>query len=112
MEDTELKRLIGIMLKGKVCWRQFVSNETNKIITLLQWGKEWDHEDGESIRDTELLELCRMVEKNLTERQRKEYCWKLQQGFLPETPTAQELQVFATWQEKTIALAKIKGLIK
>ena len=63
------------------------------------------------ILDTELLHLCWLVEETLSVRQLKEFHDLLVEdgcGHGSDCPTY--LVTHATWQQRTIALAKVKGI--
>lgn len=109
--DTQLKQALAKMLpedlyhpKGDddVCW----SNASEKCHR---------YRRGYYVLDTELLHICWLVEQTLTE---KEDVWFLQklsqeryeQGEGGTIGTLIDRSVHATWQQRVIALAKVKGV--
>jgi len=67
---------------------------------------------GESVLDTELLHLCWLVEENLTSSQIEDeseidlYWWEIYRN----CDSCEWLVCHASWQQRVIALAKIKGI--
>lgn len=55
------------------------------------------------------LNAMRVAEIRLNPKQRKEYIWKLQEGFLPETSAAQALGCFATAAKRAEAFLRTIG---
>lgn len=96
--DEQLKRTLAKMLPAKL------TAVTTWKITVLWIDK------NRAVLDTELLSICHEIEGGLDDDQSKRYCWKLQDGFLPETKTAQWLGVHADWDKRTIALAQVLGV--
>jgi len=67
---------------------------------------------GRLVQDTELLHLCCLVEETLTDNQTDMYGLYIN-GIMFESETIKFHSVcdwHATWQQRTIALAKVKGL--
>ena len=69
------------------------------------------------VLDTELLHLCWLVEEGLSSRAMLEYIeWQTKlfdpNDFWPEIVTVDKAKLYlhATWQQRTIALAKVKGV--
>jgi hypothetical protein len=83
--DTQLKRALAKMLPETIRWC----------------------DSEREVLDTELLRLCWLVEGTLNQDQLDDYD---DQVFnIMNTPKA--LPIHAIWQQKVIALAKVKGII-
>lgn len=98
--DKQLKRALAKMSPDQV--QIYGSN--------LHWnGKPGDKAGAYylSIRvlDTELLHLCWLVEETLTMGQRLDYL-----NYLDNRTDDDWLTCHATWQQRVIALAKVKGV--
>jgi hypothetical protein len=111
--DTELKQLLAKMLPEVIEHRQH-GHESGHHTHMFYWT------NGCQVLDTELLHLCWMVEGNLPQEKRYDYCSELiavccgdGHGYGPDGEIeGDDFDVFnATWQQRTIALAKVKGLI-
>ena len=103
--DTQLKRTLAKMLPKLLCF------SGDDILYHCQ------HKDGvyngysPEVLDTELLHLCWLVEKDLTNGETADYekfLFALVDGYLSALPTKQIWN--ATWQQRVIALAKVKGI--
>lgn len=97
--DIKLKQALAKMLPDKIHnWkdREF----------------EWRN-TGVSVKDTELLHLCSLVEKSLN---RESYSNKLksiiqdQHGWVSGAVEARYETCRATWRQRVMALAKVKGV--
>ena len=118
--DEELKKTIAKMLPDVISYREVTAYESGKIVCLLQWGAEWDDEDGCAVRETELLHLCWLVEKTLNETEFADYaeflhfCWLVEKTlyaeFLRPITVNYKLLYEASWQQRVVALAKAKGI--
>lgn len=66
------------------------------------------------VLDTELLHLCWLVEEMLTQKEREQYGFELAQIVKANLSVSSGDEWFmlahATWQQRTIALAKVKGI--
>jgi len=71
----------------------------------LHWRGSWNAGSYCSVLNTELLNLCWMVEETLNEIESAEYAELLR-------PIAgnYKLLYHATWHERVVALAKVKGI--
>ena len=114
--DTQLKQALAKMLPDLL---YIIDDET--IIWL-----NCDDGNGNTrqLLDTELLYLCRLVFKSLDDKQQYEYIMRLWCANGNTEWTWEEVkdmcidlswvslqeQENATWQQRTIALAKVKGL--
>jgi hypothetical protein len=107
--DNQLKAALAKMLPDDL---MIVNKLTHPIIPMLYWkGKniEWE---GEPVKDTELLHLCWMVEKNLTSSQIESeseivsYWWEICRN----CDACEWMVCHASWQQRVIALAKVKGI--
>lgn len=98
--DTQLKQVLAKMLPNKV----------NYINNSLHWyvNNELQEESTWTCRDTELFYLCWLVEKRLTEQQADYYINDL---CCDEDETKYMwFCIHATWQQRTIALAKVLNI--
>jgi hypothetical protein len=108
--DTQLKLLLAKMLPEKLCWVIEDSPATlcrrNSVVPVL---------------DTELLDLCWWVEEELGLFERSKYAWNLLCALIADSFefgnncfSISWRQLFhvthATWQQRVIALAKVKGI--
>lgn len=91
--DTQLKQALAKMLPERV------------YIGLVTRELEWHDNDKcyRPVLDTELLHLCWLVEETLTPPQAQNYF-----QMLPANSVGN--QAHATWQQRVIALAKVKGV--
>ena len=101
--DTQLKQALAKMLPEKL--RYYASILTWRCKDLTN-----NTEHYLPVNDTELLHLCWLVEKNLTELEM--FGSGTKQGYhdyvLDEVK--EQSCIHATWQQRTIALAKVKGV--
>lgn len=117
--DTQLKQALAKMLPDAVGFNIHASG-----ICLLYWRyNSKTHQPETSILDSELLHLCWLVEESLSEEQQRNYQIYLYCLF-DENWTYEELVDLcfdlswvsiwdlshATWQQRTIAHAKVKGV--
>lgn len=75
-------------------------------------GLTWYRHDGGEVLDTELLHLCWLVEETLTNNEADMYGLYIN-GIMNEAITQKFQSVcdwHATWQQRVIALAKVKGV--
>ena len=86
--DTQLKQALARMLPQQVFFRY----STQRL--------EWHAKEGE-VLDTELLHLC-WLEETLGEHDMNDYFHLFEHNCLKMT--------HATWQQRTVALAKVKGI--
>jgi len=101
--DTQLKQALSKMLPDQISFRQF--KDDNAEFGYLYWKGKNQHPLQSEVRDTELLHLCWMVEETLNEIKSAEYAELLR-------PIAENYKLLyhATWQERVVALAKVKGI--
>ena len=100
--DTDLRQLLAKMLPEKLEW----FSKQEEI-----WWK-YPHGTG-VVHDTELLGICRLVEEALTEFDIDDFCDTLVEQFgdaEQEGIVCYYQAIHATWQQKTIALANMKGI--
>ncbi len=102
--DTQLKQALAKMLPEKLDWREI------KITAVGAGGSYhclcW--KGGCNVLDTELLHLCWLVEETLTAEQWNDYV-----GYVmvdTHSIFTYEHLLLATWQQRTIALAEVKGI--
>ena len=86
--DEQLKQALAKMLPDQISFRQF--KDDNAEFGYLYWKDKNQHPIQSEVRDTELLHLCWLVEKEL--------------------PPSSECDYFDTWQQRVVALAKVKGI--
>lgn len=97
--DTQLKQALAKMLPdlclqyGHLCWKQV--NQDGTIVTT-------------DVLDTELLHLCWLVEETLMFPSDEQIDYN--RHLAMDCDYSQWGQVHATWQQRTIALAKVKGI--
>lgn len=104
--DTQLKQALAKMLPEQVYYDE-------KVLGGLRWKAEpyW-----RNVLTPELLHLCWLVEETLTESEQEDYVCSLETQAYPDgfpQPMYEPhwfIVVHATWQQRTIALAKVKGI--
>jgi hypothetical protein len=89
--DTQLKQALAKMLPEKV---RMMEDFNGDSIQWLDWCRP--------VLDTELLHLCWLVEETLIGDQWDDYHYEF--GF------SSRQNMHATWQQRVIALAKVKGI--
>jgi hypothetical protein len=97
--DEQLKAALAKMLPRTVCYGSPHGADG------LHWRPRWNAGSYRSISDTQLLHLCWLVEETLTEYKSEDYAELLR-------PIAgnYKLLYHATWQQRVIALAKVKEI--
>ena len=104
--DDQLKSILAKMLpetvhfshSGELCWSHNYSQDSHLFVRVL---------------DTELLHLCSLVEAGLDWKQLLEYDRKLEQKCWYEDGESNDGRlslIRATWQQRTRALAEVKGV--
>lgn len=96
--DKQLKQALAKMLPDIISEGQFGG---------LRWIR--NHDELTTVLDTELLHLCWLVEETLTKRECQDYTQGMNWEETPNTPPYDYVW-HATWQQRTIALAKVKGI--
>ena len=92
--DTQLKQALAKMLpETTVTWWSL----SNSIAWMLENG-----DVGDDVKDTELLHLCWLVEETLTFDEKVSEVSKLE--------IEASFTHMATWQQRVVALAKVKGI--
>ncbi len=100
--DTQLKQALAKMLPKHLIW---LAGEENSLCCICRdLTNKVEH--YLPAQDTELLHICWMVEENLTPHDRKEYVDAIDK----ETGYTAWPFTHATWQQRTIALANVKGI--
>ncbi len=127
--DTQLKQVLAKMLPEEI----FQARETCYPATELRFRHR-----VLPVLDTELLHLCWVVEETLDAKQRQDYlnlCWVVEDALITAQANAHDHSdkdygiwtcyvvaladshsgsyggaIHATWQQRTIALAKVKGV--
>jgi len=93
--DTQLKQALAKMLPEKI--------ETNVFPCAINWRQAmWG---GKEVLDTELLHLCWLVEETMTDTE-----WLKYQTELKPTYQRHRSNTHSTWQQRIIALSKVKGV--
>lgn len=104
--DTQLKQCLAKMLPAKL---QYYTNPSTNQSTLF-W-KNSDPRFVESVKDTELLALCRMVEETFTNNECDKYSRKLSRFVGPPSNYSATGWFFhASYQQRITALAAVKGI--
>ena len=111
--DNELKQLLAKMLPETLAWFPFLMEGDSEQEPFLAWRI------GDEVLDTELLHLCSLVEAGLTTTQHYQFRCNLWE----ETKAEKEGRfggingeehnrryASATWQQRTAALAEVKGV--
>lgn len=95
-EDQKLKQALAKMLSGVVEYDATTCPPVNL----------WWEETSNPVKDTELLNLCWMVEEGLTLAQQDDY-----KDVLDTLEANFEWDfIHATWQQRVRALCKVKGV--
>lgn len=104
--DNQLKQALAKMLPKEIVWHP--SSE------LRYWPRISGTLNGPQVLDTELLHLCWMVEQQIADEEFPKYGEILcvVNGARSDMPDEQlaRLVCSATWQQRTIALAKVKNI--
>jgi len=103
MTDPELKQLLAKMLPETLIYYPYVIDGDWEQEPFLSWK---DDTFGNEVLDTELLHICWLVEEGLDRIQ--QVCYQSQ---LNHKGTVGDFSYHATWQQRTLALAKVKGLV-
>jgi hypothetical protein len=112
MKDQELKQLLARMLSDRLGYRDISVIGDDKPELALCWLadrdilKKHEHLHIRPVLDTELLAICRMVEEGLTNEEYSEYACAL-----VEDKTSKRSSLSSSWQQRTEALAKVKGIL-
>lgn len=96
--DDQLKQLLAKMLPETVAF-----NDMGSFI----WTSRCD---TRQVLETELLHICSLVEDGLTERDRPIYAARLHPKQIHHHLQSDFLVLHATWQQRTAALAGVKGV--
>jgi len=101
--DEQLKQALAKMLPDQIIFRQF--KDYNAEFGYLYWKDKNQHPLQSEVRDTELLDLCWMVEETLNEIKFAEYAELLR-------PIAgnYKLLYHASWKQRVVVLAKVKKI--
>lgn len=106
--DNELKQLLENMLPEIL--ETWEAGERSSLL--------WRKEDGRQVKNTELLALCRMVELTLDDKERRDYAaelWSTVCRYAKDNLKYLNLDhsfcvSAASWQQRTTALAAVKGI--
>ena len=101
--EKQLKQALAKMLPDQISFRQF--KDDNAEFGYLYWKDKNQHPIQSEVRDTELLHLCWLVEETLTEYKSADYAELLR-------PIAENYKLLyhATWRQRVVMLAKVKGI--
>ena len=121
--DEQLKKTLAKMLPRTVCYGSPQGADG------LYWRPHWNVGSYHNVRDTELLHLCHLAENTLCEYSGEHNNeWSQRDNFIKELMKLNgiwsgngwswgdvcDADLFqaanATWQERVIALAKVKGI--
>ena len=107
--DTQLKQALAKMLQKKLSTLES-SFEDKPTIWSLHW--DWPH-TAEEVFDTELLHLCWLLEKQLGDDYYSYFQHLESWSRLGRQPKDNNERLWwcihATWQQRVVALAKVKG---
>jgi len=98
--DTQLKRALAKMLPKFIYREKVIPNGYH-----LYWMPSGYPIQPKRVCDTELLHVCWLIEETLTMGQRLDYL-----NYLDNRTDDDWLTSHATWQQRVIALAKIKNI--
>ncbi len=104
--DSQLKQALAKMLPNALFWDNGSSPHTD-IEPDDAWGLCWDY--GNPVLDSELLHLCWLVEETLTEDEFLDLYVPAVASMFEGNPFKRDVLHLA-WQQRTIALAKVKGV--
>ena len=96
--DDQLKKALAKMLPDVITYHEVIAHESCKIVCLLQWVAKRNGERDFTVRDTELLHLCWLVEEGLDNKLNLNYYNLI------------VLDPHASWQQRVEALAEVKGI--
>ena len=103
--DTQLKQALARMLPHFVKTEPCIPSGIH-----LYWLGQEPPATCSLVLDTELLHLCWLVEESLTAAQVVSYYSELCNLLGDGNGLPQWTKVHATWQQRVIALAKVKGI--
>ncbi len=125
--DNQLKTALAKMLPDTLLWDDEMSQHNTDRPQNEGWGLCWD--SGNPVLETELLHVCHLIEQTLCDysgengenySQRDNYAKELMKlcgtwsGSAWDWGDNCDADLFkaanATWQQRTIALAKVKGI--
>jgi len=98
--DTQLKQTLAKMLPEYCRWSE-------NYLALIEIK-----EPHLRVLDTELLHLCWLVEETFNDKEIDSYLFRLD-DIVEQPPFRNRISAFryhATWQQRVIALAKVKGI--
>jgi hypothetical protein len=98
--DTQLKQSLAKMIPGQLYF--------NTGSQCLCWISK-QSVCGTYVLDTELLHLCWLVGETLSDDQFSRYAWELLDGVEGKKLECRAY-LHSTWQQRTIALAEVKGI--
>lgn len=104
--DTQLKQALAKMLpSGLLRWAKHYSAYGVESL-YLEWANE-----ARLVEDTELLHLCWLVGKDVEAKRYSDYLMHaIQDEICTGAVEARYATANATWQQRVIALAKVKGI--
>lgn len=114
--DTQLKQALAKMLPNTLIWDDETTQHNTERPQEEGWGLCWD--SGNPVLDTELLHFCWLVEESLDlqgdlndppELREPECVQYYNYLFEQQDGSAWQL-THATWRQRVIALAKVKGV--
>ena len=96
--DNQLKAALAKMLPEQIKLRQFTDDIAE--YGYIYWKNKNQHPLQSEVRDTELLHLCWLVEEAMP----------YSREWVDYTNILAADAISATWQQRIIALAKVKGI--
>lgn len=110
--DKQLKQALAKMLPEKVTCKECISEEGEHYCYLV-WNIPQCANHGHNlvVLDAELLHLCWLVEEKLTRRELKTmFEYLIEDGCGHGSDCPSYLVTHATWQQRVVALVKVKGI--
>lgn len=99
--DSELKQALAKMLPARLKVIYHFSSEEPKKFVALKWSQ------GDTVRASELLHICYLVEETRTIEEKYDYFNKY---LVEDIDTPPWKLIHLSWRERTSALAKTKGV--
>jgi len=102
--DEQLKKTLAKMLPEKIKWETEGWQREN-LVWEATYEPEGHWRNGQEVLDTELLHLCHLVEETLNEIESADYA-----ELLRPIAASYKLLYHASWQQRVVALTKVKGI--
>jgi hypothetical protein len=101
--DDQLKTALAKMLPERVLWNDI------ELVWIDKKSGFWSHVAGK-VLDTELLHVCHLIEQGLSCVEQCSYVELLHPPKTQSYVLSDWVVLHSTWQQRTIALAKVKGI--